>query len=394
MKELINSMKNIKKVLLIVMISMISFSGMAQWELVMQEGGNIYSLIESENMMYAGTQFGVFKSADNGISWNEANNGLTNTIVHPMIANDLRVFAGTEAGIFISDNKGESWSESNEGLTVSKIYCLLKTEEGIYAGTDEQGLFFSSDNGDSWSVINSGITNLTIKAIVKKDDRLFIGTDGGGVFYSDDAGENWTQNNTGLSSWFINHLAVRDSKLFVGTNSNFCVSQNNGASWSALSTPFDHKVLCSVNYQEYMFVGIDGDGVFYTTDGGITWTSWSEGLENKNMYVIEIFGDYIWSPSCCGFGLFKRLLPGLTSIEKMISKKDLQIYPNPANKLIIINSELSIQSISIYNQYGHLVLALNDTENQVDVSPLNTGLYICMIKTEEGFYTQQLIIKN
>ena len=394
MKELINSMKNIKKVILIVIISMISYTGMAQWERVMQEGGNIYSLIESESIMYAGTLDGVFKSIDNGVTWNQANNGLTNIVIHPMLSNDLRVFAGTGDGIFISDNQGESWAESNEGLTISKINCLLNTDEGIYAGTDDQGMFISSDNGDSWSVMNSGITNLSIKAIVKKDDRLFIGTDGGGVFYSDDAGITWVQNNTGLSSWFINHLAVKDSKLFVSTNSNLCVSENNGATWSALSTPFDYKVLCSVNYQEYMFVGTDGDGVFYTTDEGSTWTDWSEGLQNRNMYTIDIFGDYVWSACCCGFGLFKRLLPEISSIEYLSSKNKLQIYPNPTSDVININSEQSIQSILIYNQIGSLVLAVNDTKGQINVSQLISGIYICMIKTEEGLYTQRLIINN
>jgi len=364
MKELINSIKNIKKVILIVMISMISFSGMAQWQLVMQEGGNIYSLLESESIMYAGTQFGVFKSIDNGISWDEANNGLLNTVVHPMISNELRIFAGTEAGIFVSDNMGENWVESNNGLIISKINCLLNTDEGIYAGTDDQGVFFSSDNGNSWNIRNSGITNLSIKAIVKKGDRLFVGTDGGGIFYSDDAGITWTQNNTGLSSWFINHLAVKDSKLFVSTNSNFCVSENNGLSWVALSTPFEHKVLCSVNYQEYMFVGTDGDGVAYTTDEGNTWTDWSEGLENKNMYTIEVFGDYVWSPSCCGFGLFKRLLPEITSIEYLTSKNEVTIYPNPACDIINIHSEQPIHSILVYNSNSHLVLIENDVKGR------------------------------
>jgi photosystem II stability/assembly factor-like uncharacterized protein len=392
MKELINSMKNIKKVILIVIISMVSYSGMAQWELVMQEGGNIYSLIESENIMYAGTQMGVFKSNDNGITWNEANNGLVNTVVHPMISNESRIFAGTEAGIFISDNQGENWVESNEGLTISKINCLLNTDEGIYAGTDDQGVFFSSDNGDSWNVMNTGITNLYIKTMVKKGDRLFIGTDGAGVFYSDNEGETWTQNNTGLSSWFINHLAVRDSRLFVSTDLNFCVSENNGSSWSAISTPFEHMVLCSVNYQDYMFVGTDGDGVFYTTDEGNTWTDWSEGLENKNMYTIEVFGDYVWSPSCCGFGLYKRLLPETTSIENLTCKNEILIYPNPACDIININSVQSIQSLSVYNQNGHLVLAVNDMKCQINVSQLISGIYICVIKTGEGLFSRQLII--
>ncbi|MCK5766436.1 MAG: T9SS type A sorting domain-containing protein, partial [Bacteroidales bacterium] len=300
--------------------------------------------------------------------------------------------AGTEAGIFVSDNQGENWLESNEGLTISKINCLLNTDDGIYAGTDDQGVFISSDNGDNWSVVNSGLTNLSIKAIVKKGDSLFIGTDGAGVFYSDNEGETWTQNNTGLSSWFINHLAVKDSKLFVSTNLNFCISENNGLSWSVLSTPFEHKVLCSVNYQEYMFVGTDGDGVAYTTDEGNTWTDWSEGLENKNMYTIEIFGDYVWSPSCCGFGLFKRLLPEITSIEYLTSKSEIQIYPNPARDIININSEQSIQSFLVYNQNGHLVLAENDKKGQINVSQLIAGIYICMIKTEEGLYLRRLII--
>ena len=393
MNQLINSTKNLKHFLLIAVISMISFTGMAQWNLVMQKGGNIFSLIKSENVRYAGTQFGVFKSIDNGVNWSIANTGLTNTVIHPMLSNQSRIFAGTEAGIFISDNKGMNWTESNQGLTISKINCLLNTDEGIYAGTDDQGLFFSTDNGDNWSVLNNGITNLSIKTIVKNGSRLFIGTDGAGVFYSDNEGATWTQNNTGLVSWYIHHLEVKDSKLYVSTNSSFYISDNNGLSWSVLTTPFGHKVLCSVNYQDYMFVGTDGDGVFYTKDEGNTWTAWSDGLENKNMYAIEIFGDYVWAPSCCGFGLFKRLLPEITSIEKLTTKNKIKMYPNPAYHMINIDSEYAIQSLLVYNQSGQLVLEDINKKGQINISHLISGIYTCLIKTKEGFSTQQLIVK-
>jgi len=397
MKKMKNSIENIKKVILVVIISLISYSGMAQWQLVMQEGGNIYSLVKQNNVTFAGTQFGVFKSADGGDNWVEVNNGLSNTVVHPMLVNSTRVFAGTEAGVFISDDGGDNWIESNQGLSISKISTFVMTEGGIYAASDEYGVFYSTDNGENWNAKNNGISNLSIKTMTSHNGRLFVGTDGAGVYYSDNWGENWTQTINGLNSWYITHLTSKDDKLFVSTTSKFYISENNGLSWNALNTPFGYKVLCSVNHNDYMFVGTDGDGVAYTTDYGQTWTVWNEGLENKNMYSIGIFGDYVWSACCCGFGLFEQLLPEITEIGQVNDVNKVNIYPNPTNHFLNIDYDMEISEIKIVNIYGSNIKTINienSTSCKLDMNQLTTGIYFLQIHTKKGVLVKKILVQD
>ena len=397
MKRIINSMKIIKKVILIVMISMISYSGMAQWELVMQEGGNIYSLVKQSDVIFAGTQFGVFKSDDGGENWVEANNGLTNTVVHPMLVNGTRLFAGTEAGVFISDDGGENWVESNQGLSISKITSFVLTDGGVYAGTDDQGIFYSTNNGENWNTKNNGISNLSIKTMTSHNGRLFAGTDGAGVYYSDNWGESWTQSNNGLNSWFISHLTSKDDKLFVSTISKFYISENNGLNWNALTTPFGYKVLCSANYGDYMFVGTDGDGVAFTTDYGLTWTLWNEGLENKNMYSIGIFGNYVWSACCCGFGLFERLIPEFTGLEQINDDFKVTVYPNPTNQFLNIEHDIKIDKIRILNVFGSIIRIVEVEDSplsRLDMQQITTGIYILEIQTKNRVLVKKILVQH
>ena len=300
-----------------------------------------------------------------------------------------------DSGIIIRTlDGGDNWIESNQGLNISKINCFLVVEDGIYAGTEDQGIYYSSDNGNSWTSKNNGLSNLSVKTMVIFNARLFIGTDGSGIFYSDNNGEVWTQNNSGLTSWYIKHLSLKDDKLFVSTGLNFCISENNGQNWSALSTPFEYPVLCSTVYEEYMFVGTNGDGVAYSMDYGQTWTLWSEGLSNLNMYAIEVFGDYVWSPSCCGFGLYKRLLPDVTNIVNIDLTNDVEIYPNPSTDIIKLKSSQNITHLKIFNMQGRLMIDKNRPcmESAIDVSKLTRGIYLVILNFGELNTTRKLII--
>ena len=397
MKGLLHFFNSSKKALLIAIISLISFSSMAQWQLVMQQGGNIFSLVEQNTVRYAGTQFGVYKSTNASVTWVLANNGLTNTVVHSMLVNGTRLFAGTEAGVFISDDGGANWVASNQGLIISNITTFVLTSTGIFASTEDQGVFYSTDNGATWLAKNTGLNNLHVNTLMFNNARLFAGTDGGGVYYSDNLGANWTQSNNGLTSWFISHITSKDNKLFVSTNYKFYISNDNGLNWTQLNTPFSHEILCSVNYNNYMFVGVDGDGVAYTTDYGQTWTLWNSGLQNKNMYCIEVLDNYVWSACCCGYGLFKRLLPGTTGIEQLNDDYKLSVSPNPANQFLKIDSDIKINKIRIVDMFGstiRVVIVEGALSYNLDVQQLASGVYIIEMQTDKRVFVKKVLVQH
>ncbi|PWK19598.1 T9SS type A sorting domain-containing protein [Xanthomarina spongicola] len=64
-------------------------------------------------------------------------------------------------------------------------------------------------------------------------------------------------------------------------------------------------------------------------------------------------------------------------------KDDFAIYPNPTADDLIIKTEQIIEKIQIYNALGMLIKELrpNNTNNEVSVSDLTTGIYIIQIQT-------------
>ncbi|MGB1248070.1 MAG: T9SS type A sorting domain-containing protein, partial [Chitinophagales bacterium] len=74
------------------------------------------------------------------------------------------------------------------------------------------------------------------------------------------------------------------------------------------------------------------------------------------------------------------------------------IYPNPSNGVIWIKNgdEINLTAIKVYDAIGQKVLSYsigNYSKQLVDLSQLNSGIYLLELQTSNGFYTQR-IIKN
>jgi photosystem II stability/assembly factor-like uncharacterized protein len=149
------------------------------------------------NSIFAGTNNdGIFRSDDDGATWNQKNTGITDLIITSLAVNGSTVYAGTNSGgIFVSDDIGENWT--NVGLSGNCINALYADDNGIVAGTDN-GVFISTDGGTTWADINSGLAVTRIYALLQDDVNLFIGTYYGGVFLTSDSGATWTEMNSGI----------------------------------------------------------------------------------------------------------------------------------------------------------------------------------------------------
>lgn len=85
-----------------------------------------------------------------------------------------------------------------------------------------------------------------------------------------------------------------------------------------------------------------------------------------------------------------------TASAESFDNLKLNIYPNPANDVLNITSELAtIQTVSIVDLNGRTVkqFEVNNTNSQINVSDLNAGVYMLNIQSEEG-KTVKKFIKN
>jgi photosystem II stability/assembly factor-like uncharacterized protein len=210
----------------------------------------------NKNVAFVATAYGVFKTTDNGMSWQSVFFGGTraerNTIwvvVHPKNSN--RVFLGTMGGLFISEDGGLSWNKDFRtplgSSKVLKISFFAQNPDIIYAGT-AKGLWKSTDGGKNWSWVyglkESGMREAFVIeriAVSNKDpDLVYIGTQDG-VFKTTNGGDSWHKIHEGLlSRRYIRGLRIspkNDQHIYMAVEHDLYESWDGGKTWEAIYVP-------------------------------------------------------------------------------------------------------------------------------------------------------------
>ena len=225
--------------------------------------------------------------------WVQMSNGMgTNKNVWSLAASGDNIFAGTNFGVYISTNNGESWSLTS--LNNQSGHVLLINENNIYAGTFH-GVFKSTNDGQNW--VQIGLSNRSIWALTIHGNNIFAGTDfGHGVYRSTNNGLSWTQTSLGDTN-FISSLVMSGNNIFAGdwaSNSVF-LSSDTGNTWTQISlggTPTE-VVFCLAVKGNFMFAGVDNGGVFRSSNGGFNWTQTS--LNNRGITSFTIKDNHIFA---------------------------------------------------------------------------------------------------
>jgi hypothetical protein len=79
--------------------------------------------------------------------------------------------------------------------------------------------------------------------------------------------------------------------------------------------------------------------------------------------------------------------------EPTLVLKQIQITPNPAEDVLHITSKEKIESVRISDSNGRLIINSNYTENFLNVSYLEKGIYFAAIKTDKGTIVKKFIKK-
>jgi hypothetical protein len=152
------------------------------------------ALAVSDNSVFVGigAGFGVYRSADNGLSWAAANTGMSFSTVSAFAVSGSNIFAGTENGVFLSTDNGSSWNAARADLpTNARVGGFAVIGENILAAMSAVsggGAYLSTNNGSSWTAFNSGLPNVDSNSVLTITDLAACSTDilaatyGGGVW--------------------------------------------------------------------------------------------------------------------------------------------------------------------------------------------------------------------
>lgn len=239
------------------------------------------------NLMYLGTNVGVFRSIDRGLSWTQlvppkpkrapkkavakkAVKKALAPVTPPVTAGPVKVpaitekvkvlefapdgsiLAGTDRGIFRTADPTKGWEKLtiDVGLNdnIFAIHISAQRPKTIWAGTATSGVIVSHDNGSTWTKTDGAVDNIPVSSIAsdpKRPDYIYVGTSQ--TFYlSRDGGKTWMRRGGGLA---------------LGNFTSILINPNNT----------DEIILSSA---------LDKDGgIYISIDAGNRW----KRLDNKDM---------------------------------------------------------------------------------------------------------------
>ena len=84
----------------------------------------------------------------------------------------------------------------------------------------------------------------------------------------------------------------------------------------------------------------------------------------------------------------------ISNVEKKL-ETELTIYPNPFNDIISMRLKKGeiIKKVTIYDAIGVLIKEIEISSNFINLSNLNMGVYLIVVKTNKGINIKKLIKK-
>ncbi|NUN09478.1 MAG: T9SS type A sorting domain-containing protein [Ignavibacteriaceae bacterium] len=267
----------------------------------------VYSIAAKGNAIYLiygscwGVTSSVWKSTDLGASFQPVAGSLSNA--YHVSSDGINVYLGTENGLYRSVDDGASWVRLVlEGETVHT--AIVAGNGNIMAGTRDHGIFTSTNNGTSW--INSGVlASMSSRAVLSFDNTLIAGNDGqNGVMISRNNGNSFTEFNC-LDYSYVNCLVKRGGDIFAGTTpyvpqkGGIFKSSDTGFSWTRIGLP-NISVTAIAFSGTHLFAGTIYEGVYRTSDDGITWAQVQNGLPSTWIRSLAYFNNTIYAGTQVG----------------------------------------------------------------------------------------------
>jgi hypothetical protein len=266
------------------------------WHLQGLQGQVVHALgvtSADSNVLYAGTDTGVYRSDNSGAGWQLASGGLPVTpvralAVHP--ENSRIVYAGTDTGLFRSDDGGVSWVHRGNGLVGTAVIALaIDPRRGhvLYAATDRMGplqVFRTQDGGELWqpsTIQGPGygtptfglIEDIEIRAT---DSRVHIGWHEI-VFYSDNDGGVWPKyNDLNLE---VENLLVdpfNPDTLYASVQSGGVAKSAPNFNWTfatGINTLTVVDLAADPTQQGTIFAAAPSSGVYRSTNAGTSFSA-------------------------------------------------------------------------------------------------------------------------
>nr|QNO55211.1 Ycf48-like protein [Methanosarcinales archaeon ANME-1 ERB7] len=256
-------------------------------------------------VLYAGSEGGVYKSEDTGLTWQ--------VITQEMLGDEVMalaltcdvpptLYADVRGEIFASTDGAKTWNCMGDPGLRSGFWHRL-----IVAPSDENVLFniaipggvaLSSDGGYNWQSVYKGLPREEYRAfalslVIDPTDKnvVYLGTgkwvgrgSGYGVYKSTDGGETWSPANRGTENYRIIALAIDPSEpqiLYASEGGGkLFKSTDGGQNWEDITdklpiqdnfNPSIKEIVVDPAAPKTLYLLREQLGVLVSNDGGVNW---------------------------------------------------------------------------------------------------------------------------
>ncbi|NOT58891.1 MAG: hypothetical protein HOP19_01565 [Acidobacteria bacterium] len=247
-------------------------------------------------------------------------------IVNPITAHDGWLFTWTGSGLWRSPDEGVTWDQLTEGLPSSRgVTGIASYGRWLFASIN-QSVYASDSNGEFWQEVEGGSfasVPPNLSATVMSSGKLIVGAARGSIYHV-------TVTNTGEITWkllfrrlgetAINKLTMSRGRLLAATNQGVWISRDDGETWREPTTPVVYWLPGKVTIEEgqqvtslsamnnRLFAATWGGGIFCSDDGGENWEQTNTGLEweetDDPLYVKTLQPTARWMLAGTRVGVF------------------------------------------------------------------------------------------
>lgn len=239
----------------------------------------------------------IWRSEDDGLSWILSNSGLEERRVNAVAfdPHDENVFyAGTDGGLYRSEDGGQNWTAIGlpAEISVNAIAVSPQTGEHLYVGSRD-GVLRSLNGGASWTAASFEREVLEIVVHPAAPDVVYAR--GRELYRSENGGETWTALETG----YYDHqsLAVKPDDpavAYLVADRNLFVTRDRGVTWQPVAglpeTGYSVNAFLvrSVAAQPELLLAAIDNTVFLRSDVADSWVALRSGAPGLAVRSLSI----------------------------------------------------------------------------------------------------------
>lgn len=336
---------------------------------------------------------------------------------------------GAGGRILKTVNSGTTWTVQTTATQFASAasfpngIAFFNATEGVCFGDPGTGatrfeVYRTTDAGATWTgvptislpVIQAGEFGV-VNHFAVNGNAIWFSSTTGRVFASLDKGVTWTVGNTNLGA-VVPLISFRDASNGLALDDAtglLAATTNGGTTWSPVSYTGPLHVLGIHNVpgtNQFISVGAGTDaGSSYSRDNGATWTALESTFNHASVDVVS--PTVAWSSAvdpntATGLGANKLTSTALGTIKNVALQQGLSVYPNPSSggQFVVTMAqgratETQVEVLDMLGRavYTRTVQTATAPSFNLDLSQQATGIYTMQLRTEGGVAQQKLVVK-